>query len=66
MTEEIKELKKLWVEKHRPSKLDDYVWIDGNQNTMVDNWIKVVRQGLGKKRWPKSLSTNLKLSQQMY
>ena len=40
MTEEIKELKKLWVEKHRPSKLDDYVWIDGNQKTMVENWIK--------------------------
>lgn len=40
MTDEIKELKQLWVEKYRPKNMDDYVWIDNNQKSMVQNWIK--------------------------
>ena len=30
----------LWVEKYRPSKLEDYVWSDDNQKSQVMNWIK--------------------------
>jgi len=30
----------LWVEKHRPSKMADYVWIDSNQKNMVESWIR--------------------------
>ncbi len=34
------QLKQLWVEKYRPSTMDDYVWIDNNQKKMIDSWIK--------------------------
>lgn len=30
----------LWVEKYRPSSLDEYVWADDNQQAQVRNWIK--------------------------
>jgi len=29
----------LWVEKYRPSTIDDYVWIDQGQRLMVEGWI---------------------------
>lgn len=32
--------KGLWVEKYRPSKLDDYVWADENQRSQVSSWVK--------------------------
>lgn len=32
--------KGLWVEKYRPSKLEDYVWADENQKAQVTSWIK--------------------------
>lgn len=35
-----KELKQLWVEKYRPKTMDDYVWIDNNQKSMIESWIK--------------------------
>jgi len=31
------QLKQLWVEKYRPSTMDDYVWIDNNQKKMIDS-----------------------------
>ena len=30
----------LWVEKYRPSTINDYVWIDQGQRLMVEGWIK--------------------------
>lgn len=30
----------LWVEKHRPGKMTDYVWIDSNQKNMVESWVR--------------------------
>jgi replication factor C small subunit len=33
-------MKELWVEKYRPSGVDDYVWIDDDQKHMVQTWIK--------------------------
>jgi len=30
----------LWVEKHRPNKLADYVWINDNQRHQVEGWVK--------------------------
>jgi len=33
-------MKELWVEKYRPSGVDDYVWIDNEQKHMVQTWIK--------------------------
>lgn len=30
----------LWVEKWRPSRLDDYVWIDEAQRQQVESWIR--------------------------
>ena len=30
---------KLWVEKYRPSKVDDYVFVDDNQKQIVQSWI---------------------------
>lgn len=32
--------KGLWVEKYRPSKLEDYVWADDNQKNQVMEWVK--------------------------
>lgn len=29
----------LWVEKHRPTKLEDYVWIDDSQKREVGGWV---------------------------
>ena len=31
---------KLWTEKYRPSKLDDYVWADESQHQQVQNWVR--------------------------
>jgi len=33
-------LKELWVEKYRPNKIDDYVWVDDNQKRQVAQWIQ--------------------------
>ena len=33
-------MKELWVEKYRPTTIDDYVWIDKNHKQMVEPWIK--------------------------
>ena len=33
-------MKELWVEKYRPTKLDDYVFRDDNQKAQVKTWIK--------------------------
>lgn len=30
----------LWVEKYRPGKLADYVWINDNQRHQVEGWVK--------------------------
>jgi len=38
--DQTKELKQLWVEKYRPKTMDDYVWIDNNQKSMIESWIK--------------------------
>lgn len=32
--------KGLWVDRYRPSKLDDYVWSDENQRAQVTNWVR--------------------------
>jgi DNA polymerase III delta prime subunit len=32
-------MKELWVEKYRPSSVNDYVWIDNDQKSMVKTWI---------------------------
>jgi replication factor C small subunit len=29
----------LWVEKYRPTKLEDYVWIDDDQKRQVEGWV---------------------------
>jgi len=29
----------LWTERHRPTKLEDYVWIDDNQKREVEGWV---------------------------
>lgn len=34
------DLKKLWVDKYRPTDLDGYVWRDGAQRKQVETWIK--------------------------
>jgi DNA polymerase III delta prime subunit len=31
---------RLWVEKYRPSKIDDYVFVDDRQKNTVEQWIK--------------------------
>lgn len=33
-------LKELWVEKYRPNKIEDYVWVDDNQKHQVEQWIR--------------------------
>jgi replication factor C small subunit len=33
-------MKQLWVEKYRPKTVDDYVWRDDAQRSMVQTWIK--------------------------
>jgi DNA polymerase III delta prime subunit len=33
-------MKEIWVEKYRPTNVDDYVWIDGDQENLVKSWIK--------------------------
>jgi replication factor C small subunit len=33
-------MKELWVEKYRPTRLDDYVFRDDNQKAQVKTWIK--------------------------
>lgn len=33
-------MKELWVEKYRPSKLDEYVWRDDSQRKQVESWVK--------------------------
>lgn len=33
-------MKELWVEKYRPKRAEDYVWIDSEQKQMVETWIK--------------------------
>jgi DNA polymerase III delta prime subunit len=33
-------MKEIWVEKYRPKSTKDYVWIDKNQQHMVETWIK--------------------------
>ena len=30
----------LWVEKYRPNKAEDYVFVDDNQRQTVQHWIK--------------------------
>lgn len=30
---------KLWTEKYRPTKITDYVFVDSNQQTLVESWI---------------------------
>lgn len=32
--------KKIWVDKYRPTKIEDYVWADDNQKTQVEAWIR--------------------------
>ena len=32
--------KDLWVEKYRPSKLEDYVWSNDAQRNQVMSWVK--------------------------
>lgn len=32
-------MKELWVEKYRPSKIKDFVWMDSTQRRMVEGWI---------------------------
>jgi len=33
-------MKNLWVEEYRPSKLDDYVFMNQNQRTQIEEWVK--------------------------
>jgi replication factor C small subunit len=33
-------LKELWVEKYRPRRIDEYVFVDQGQRTIVESWIK--------------------------
>jgi DNA polymerase III delta prime subunit len=33
-------MKELWVEKYRPSTLDEYVFVDQDQRTIVESWIR--------------------------
>jgi replication-associated recombination protein RarA len=32
-------VKDLWVERYRPTKLEDYVWSDDAQKTQVMSWV---------------------------
>ena len=32
-------MKQLWVEAHRPSTMDGYVWVDQSQRDQVQSWI---------------------------
>lgn len=32
--------KTIWVDKYRPTKIEDYVWADDNQKTQVESWIR--------------------------
>jgi len=32
-------IKELWVEKYRPKTIEDYVWIDNHQKSMVESWV---------------------------
>ena len=31
---------RLWVEKHRPKDLSEYVWVNDSQKSQVEGWIK--------------------------
>ena len=33
-------MKQLWVEKYRPQSLDGYVFVDQDQRTLIESWIK--------------------------
>lgn len=33
-------MKELWVEKYRPSKMEEYVWRDAHQRQQVEQWVK--------------------------
>lgn len=33
-------MKELWVEKYRPTNVDEYVWIDRDQESTIKSWIK--------------------------
>ena len=33
-------MKELWVEKYRPQKVDEYVFVDQSQKDTVLNWLK--------------------------
>lgn len=33
-------MQELWVEKYRPKKTSEYVWIDNDQKQLVETWIK--------------------------
>lgn len=33
-------MKNLWVEEYRPSKLDDYVFMNQNQRVQIEEWVK--------------------------
>lgn len=33
-------IKELWVEKYRPSRLEDYVWCDAAQREQVMAWVQ--------------------------
>jgi len=33
-------MKELWVEKYRPKNIDGYVFVDQNQRTLIESWIR--------------------------